>query len=415
MVGELPRSIDTVVIGAGHAGLIMSWHLQRAGRDHVVLERRAMLGGGWQDRWDAFTLVSPNWMSGLPGYPYDGDDPDGYMGRDAIVERVARYAEVIGAPVHHPVEVTRVARADGGGRRFLVETSAGSIAAHQVIVATGAFQSPRIPDAGAAFSPRIAQVHAHDYRDPAGLPPGGVLIVGSGQTGCQLAEELQAAGRDVVLATGRCGRAPRRYRGHDIFWWMRQLAEYGDDVGAPLPPVEALPTPRARFACNPHVSGHDGGHDTNLRRMARDGIRLTGRFLTADGEAARFAPDLTETLDFADRFFDEQLGRVVETYAAASGLTLGPDDREWPAFDPPEVETLDLANEGIGTVLWTTGYTRDYDWLDVPLDEFGMPIHDRGVSQTPGISFLGMLWQHNNGSANLIGVHLDAAYLAARW
>ena len=414
--GDLPRSVQTVVIGAGQAGLTMSWHLRQADREHVVLERRATLGGGWQDRWDAFTLVSPNWMSGLPGYPYDGDDPDGFMGRDAIADRVARYAEVIDAPVHASTAVTRVALADGGDRRFRVMTDHGPIDAHEVVMATGAFHIPRIPDAAGSFSSRIAQLHAHDYRHPDGLPPGGVLVVGTGQTGCQLAEELHAAGREVWLATGHCGRHPRRYRGRDVFWWARELAEHGDAAGTPLTRVDQLPSARARFACNGHVSGHGGGHDTNLRRMALDGIHLTGRFLAADGERTTFAPDLAANLAFADRYFDENIGRLAEGYVAATGLEVGEDDREWPNADPPEVESLDLARAGIGTVLWTTGYRPDYRWLDLPiLDEFGAPRHVRGVTEVPGLTAIGMQWQHTIASSNLIGMHLDAAHLASRW
>ena len=415
-MSELPRSAQTVVIGAGQAGLMMSWHLRQAGREHVVLERRATLGGGWQDRWDAFTLVSPNWMSGLPGFAYDGDDPDGFMGRDAIADRVARYAAVIDAPVHRSTAVTRVALAAGGGRRFRVTTDHGPIDADEVVMATGAFHVPRIPEASAGFTPRIAQVHAHAYRRPDDLPPGGVLVIGTGQTGCQLAEELHGAGRDVWLSTGRCGRHPRRYRGHDVFWWARELAEHGEAVGVALPRVGQLPSPRARFACNAHVSGHGGGHDTNLRRMSLVGIHLTGRFVAADGERATFAPDLAANLAFADRFFDENLGSLVEAYVAATGLDVGEDDREWPAAAPPEVETLDLDRAGIGSVLWTTGYRPDYGWLDLPiLDEFGTPRHVRGVTEVPGLTAIGMQWQHTVASSNLIAMHLDAAYLASRW
>lgn len=283
-------------------------------------------------------------------------------------------------------------------------------------MATGAFHAPHIPEAGAGSSSRVAQVHAHDYRQPDGLPPGGVLVVGTGQTGCQLAEELVEAGREVWLATGRCGRYPRRYKGQDVFWWARQLAEHGERLGTPLPRVDQLPTPRARFACNGHLSGHDGGHDINLRQLARDGVHVTGRFLAADGERVTFAPDLAANLEFADTYFDQFLGPLVEAYIAATGLEVGSDDREWPSFDPPEVETLDLARAGVGTVLWTTGYRPDYGWLDFPiLDEFGAPRHVRGVTEVPGLTAIGMLLQLNNGSANLIGVHLDAAYLASRW
>ena len=416
MQGDVPRSIDTVVIGGGHAGLMLSWHLQRAGREHIVLERRATLGGGWQDRWDGFQLVSPNWMSTLPGLPYDGDEPDDFMPRDAMIARVAGYAAAIGAPVHTSTEVTRLSPRGRGDRRFHLETSQGPIETDTVIAATGAFQRPRIPPAASAIDAAITQVHAHDYRSPDALTPGGVLVIGSGQTGCQLAEELHAAGRPVVLATGRCGRAPRRYRGHDVFWWMRQLAEHEPAPGARLMRVDELPTPRARFACNPHVSGHGGGHDTNLRRFALDGIRLTGRFRDADGHRVRFEPDLGANLEFADRFFDDQLGKRVEAYIAATGMEVSADDRAWPEADPPETEELDLTAEGITTILWTTGYAPDYDWLDLPiLDEFGTPRHVRGVSEVPGLSFLGMLWQLDNASANLIGVHRDAAYLASTW
>ncbi len=412
---DVPRTIETVVIGAGQAGLMSSWHLQQAGREHVVLDRRATLGGGWQDRWDAFTLVSPNWLSGMPGFPYDGPDPDGFMGRDAIATRVRRYAEAIDAPVHRSVEVSRVGPG-AGSHRFRLTTSAGPIDADAVVVATGAFQSAHIPPAGAGFSSRIYQLHSHDYRNPGALPSGGVLIVGSGQTGVQLAEELHAAGRRVVLATGRCGRYPRRYRGYDIFWWARQLAEHGDAAGTPMQTVGQLADPRLRYACNAHLSGHDGGHDTNLRQMALDGIGLTGRFLGGDGEHATFAPDLADHLEFADRYFDEGLGRVCERYAVAAGVPLQDDDRAWPTHRPPEVERLDLAAEGIDTVLWTTGYARDYAWIDFPiLDEFGAPRQVRGISEVPGLSFLGMIWQHNSGSANMIGMHVDAAHLAAHW
>lgn len=411
---ELPRSVDTLVIGAGHAGLMMSWHLQRAGRDHVLVDRRETLGGGWQDRWDGFTLVSPNWMSAFPGYAYDGDDPDGYMPRDAIAGRVRTYADVIGAPVVRSAAVTRLGAS--GSRRFVVETSRGRIDAESVVLATGGFHVPRIPEAAAGFSSRVDQVHAHDYRRPEALAKGGVLVVGTGQTGCQLAEELLAAGREVWLSAGHCGRHPRRYRGHDIFWWARQLAVHGEAVGTPLPRVDQLPSPRARFGCNAHVSGHDGGHDTNLRRLGLDGIHLVGRFEAADGEHATFAPNLAETLEFADTFFDKNIGRLCEAYATATGLELGEDDRAWPSHDPPEVPELDLARAGIGTVLWTTGYRADYGWLDLPiLDEFGVPRHVRGETEVPGLSLIGTLFQHDNASANLIGVERDAAYLAARW
>jgi putative flavoprotein involved in K+ transport len=416
MVEALPRSIETVVIGAGQAGLIMSWELQRAGRDHVVVDRRETLGGGWQDRWDGFVLVGPNWTTDLPGFPYEDGDPDGFMPRDAVAARMRRYADVIDAPIQRATEVTRLSTDAGVGRRFRLETSQGPISADDVIVATGAFHESRIPPAAAGFHPRVTQLHSHDYRNPAQLPAGGVLIVGSGQTGVQLAEELHEAGREVYLSVGRCGRAPRRYRGHDMFFWLRQLATRGPEFGTPLPTVDQLPEPRLRFACNPHLSGHHGGHDTNLRQMALDGIHLAGRFVGADGDLATFAEDLHQSLRFADAFFDLRFQSLCDTFIDRAGIIATADDRVWPDYEPPEVVELDLARAGVSTVLWTTGYAPDYGWLDLPiLDEFGVPRHVRGVSEVPGLTFIGLLWQLNQASANLSGVAVDAAYLASRW
>jgi putative flavoprotein involved in K+ transport len=415
MSNDLPSSAHTVVIGAGHAGLLMSRLLRQSGREHVVLERRPTLGGGWQDRWDEFRLVSPNFATSLPDFRYDGTEPDAFMGRDEIAARTARYAAVIDAPVALETEVRRVSPADHPARGFVVETSRGVIRAREIVGATGAFHTPKIP-ATAAFGTRIHQVHAHDYRNAASLPEGGVLVVGTGQTGVQLAEELHDAGRAVTLSVGHCGRAARRYRDRDWFWWVIELVRNGPKVGVELPTVGNLPDPRQRFACNPHLSGHGGGHDTNLRRFAASGIRLVGRFMSAEGERARFADDLESNLQFADGFFDERIRPIFEKYADRAGLDLPPDDREPFEHTVPEVTDLDLAAEGISTVVWTTGYAPDYDWLDVPVErEFGVPKHVRGVTQVPGLTFIGMLFQLDNGSANLTGVARDAEYLASRW
>ena len=412
----LPRSIETVVIGAGQAGLIMSWHLQRAGRPHVVLDRRETLGGGWQDRWDGFVLVTPNHRTELPGFPYDGADPDGFMARDAIAARVRSYADVIAAPVHPSTEVRRLRVPGGGGHRFRLETSDGPIDADTVIVATGPFHRPRIPAAAADLPSRITQLHSHDYRAVSQLPPGGVLVIGSGQTGVQLAEELREAGREVYLSVGHCGRVPRRYRGQDLFRWLRHLATRGAEFDAALPTVDQLPDQRMWFAGNPHLSGHHGGHDTNLRQMALDGTHLVGRFVSADGEHARFGADLAANLRFADDFFDMRFRTLIDTFVERAGIEAGPDNRAWPVFEPPEVTELDLAKAGISSVLWTTGYAPDYAWLELPiLDDFGVPRHVRGISKVPGLTFIGLLWQHNLLSANLVGVDLDAEYLAATW
>jgi putative flavoprotein involved in K+ transport len=409
------RSIETVVVGAGQAGLLVSRLLTETGREHVVLDRRATLGGGWQDRWDAFRLVSPNWITSVPGFDYRGDDPDGFMPRDDVVDHWRAYAAAVAAPVELETDVTRLRTRDDGKPGFHLATTTGPIDARRVVVAAGGFHAPRIP-ASAAFSGRITQLHSHHYRNPDALPPGGVLVVGSGQSGVQLAEELHAAGRPVVLSVGRCGRVPRRYRDRDIFWWLRQMATVGPSVGTPLPTVDRLPDPRMRFRCNPHTSGHDGGHTTNLRRFAADGMRLVGRFEGGDGERARFAADLGANLQFADAFFDTQFRADCDAFVERIGLDLPDQPDDAFAFEVPEVTELDLAAEGISTVLYTSGYRLDFSWIDLPIfEDSGMPIHVRGATDVAGLEFIGLPWQHSMGSANLIAVAQDAEYLAERW
>jgi putative flavoprotein involved in K+ transport len=413
---SLRRSVDTVVIGAGQSGLVMSRLLADAGREHVLLDRRATLGGGWQDRWDAFQLVTPNWLTSMPGFDYRGDDPDGYMPRDAVVSHFRAYAEAIHAPVELETDVTRLARVEGAGaHRFTLTTSRGPIDAREVIVAGGPFQVPHIPNVG-GLDRSIKQAHSHHYRNPDLLPPGGVLLIGSGQTGVQLAEELVAAGRSVTIAVGKCGRIPRRYRGRDIFGWLRDLALHGAEVGTPLPTPDTLPGPAARFACNPQLSGHGTPHDTNLRKMAAGGVRLVGRLEALEGTRARFAGDLPGTLQFVDRFFDERFRPDIDTFIERSGVDAPPGDFEQFAFEPPVVPELDLARERIRTVLWTSGYRPSFGWIDLPvLDEFGLPRQVNGRTDVEGLTFIGTPWLVDLASANLVGVARDAAAIAAGW
>jgi len=412
---ELPRRIEAVIIGAGQAGLTMSWYLRQAGCEHVVVDRRDRLGGGWQDRWDAFRLVSPNWTASFPGYAYEGDDRDGFMPRDDIARRVAQYAKVIDAPVHLDTAVERLERLADGGGGFRLTTSRRTIDAQRVVVATGGFQVPNLPPAGAGLSARVLQLHSHAYRNEAALPAGAILVVGSGQSGVQIAEELHEAGRRVYLSVGHCGRVPRRYRGSDIFHWLWSLRTRGHEFGTPLPTVDQLADPRLRFACNPHLSGHRGGHDTNLRRLAAEGMSLVGRLEGADGKHVRVAPDLAANLEFADDFFDEQWRDRMDTFIERAGIDAPPDDRQRFDFEPPQVTELDLAREDISTVIWTSGYRLDFGWIDLPIfDAQGFPHHVRGVTDVAGLFFLGLPWLHDQGSATLFGVGRDAAYLAER-
>ncbi len=409
------RRVETVVIGAGQAGLTMSSFLRDAGREHLVVDRRDRLGGGWLDRWESFRLVTPNWTASLNGFPYDGDDPDGFMPRDEIAARIARYAEVIDAPVELGTSVDRLGPRRDGGRGFRLATSRGTVDADRVVVATGGFHTPKIPAIASQLPARLLQLHSQAFRSEGALPRGAVLVVGTGQSGVQIAEELHRAGRRVVLSVGRCGRAPRRYRGRDFFHWLWGIRGRGAEFGVTLPTVEQLPDPRLRFACNPHLSGHGGGHDTNLRRMASDGITLLGRITGVEDERIACAADLAANLAFADAFFDERLRGPMDSFIERSGAEAGPDDREPFTYEPPAVAQLDLIAEDVSTVIWTTGYAFDFAWIDLPvLDDVGVPIQNRGLSPIPGLSFIGLPWLRDQGSATLFGVAGDAAHLAER-
>jgi cation diffusion facilitator CzcD-associated flavoprotein CzcO len=273
----ITHTIDVLIIGAGHAGLAMSGLMTASGREHLVVERRDTLGGGWQDRWDAFRLVTPNWTASFPGWAYDGPDPDGFMTRDEIAARVARYAEVVGAPVALGTDVERLARLRSGA--FRANTNRGDIVAREVVVATGSYHTPRLPTMAARISDRITQLHSHNYRNERALPAGAVLIVGSGQTGLQLAEELFAAGRTVYVSVGSAGRVPRRYRGRDIFSWLVDVMRHGAAYGVTFPTADQLPDPRRRFNAMPALSGprRRPRHQPASVRGRRDAARGTSR------------------------------------------------------------------------------------------------------------------------------------------
>jgi putative flavoprotein involved in K+ transport len=291
-----------------------------------------------------------------------------------------------------------------------VETTGAAYLATNVVIATGSFQQPKIPPFAAGLPPAIKQLHTSQYRNPGVLPPGAVLVVGSGQSGCQIAEELYQSGRKVFLCVGSAGRAPRRYRGRDIMEWLKDSG-FLDQTPA------SLPSPAARFAANPHVSGRDGGHDLNLHRFAREGVVLLGRLVgPAEGEPGVLvvAPGLHSTLERVDQF-EANLLKFVDTYIAASGIDAPAEaiTRLTDGFAQPERERLDLAAEGITSIIWAGGYRFDFSWIDLPvLDEAGYPVQTRGVTAYPGLYFLGMNWLHTRKSALLIGVGEDAAHLA---
>jgi len=390
--------VDVIVVGGGQAGLAVSHGLGRAGIEHVVLER-GRIGETWRRRWSSFCLVTPNWSVQFPDFPYDGNDPDGFMPRDDIVAHLERYARAANAPVREGVEVRSVESAPGGG--FIVRTTDNDLCGDRLVLATGAYQRSHRPAGAGQLPARLTQIDLAGYESPSSLPPGNVLIVGSGQSGCQLAEELCRGGREVVLACGRAPWAERRVGGRDMFWW---LVESGFlDAG-----VESLPTPAARLTANVLATGHDGGHDLHLRTLRALGVRLTGHFLSADDGHARFAADLAETVAWGDERHSRLMG-LVRKVVAERGMP--PPDIAPPApFDPSAPEVVDLS--GFGTVIFAAGFRPDYgSWLPwrEAFDDLGFPRHREGASTVvPGLYFVGVHFLRKRKSSLLLGVGEDA-------
>jgi putative flavoprotein involved in K+ transport len=393
--------IDCAVIGAGQAGLATSYHLSRLGVEHVVLER-GRVGETWRTaRWDSFHLNTPNWCTQLPGLDLSGADPDAFAPLGEVVELLAGYADAIEAPVQNAA-VTALRSSRGA---FALELAGATLAARSIVVATGAFQQPLAtagdPPAG------VVQLHTSAYWTPGDLPEGGVLIVGSGQSGCEIGLELLETGREVHVAVGRCGWFPRRYRGRELMRWMV-------DVGAADETMESLPTPAARIAGNVAVSGSRGGRDCNALVLEQAGARLYGRFEGFDAGRAVFAPTLEEGLEFG-RTWERNLARRCDEWAAATGVELPPPvaeaERPVRGHDPTE---LALDREGVAAVLWAGGFRPDFSWIDFPIfDELGFPHAARGVSDVPGLAFVGLPWLHTRKSPLLLGVGDDAAHVAS--
>ena len=411
------REVDTLVIGAGQAGLATSYWLSRAGVEHQVLEQRPELGGAWQDRWDSFYLNTPNFAFLLPGMTYDGPEPDAFLPRDQVIELFRDYARRIAAPVRLGIEVTRVARAGGptadGG--FAVDTNQGRWLARNVVLANGAYQRPRIPASAAKLPQRITQLHSHDYRNPAQLPGGAVLVVGTGQSGGQITEDLLAAGREVHLSVSACPEAPRRYRGQDTFYWLLQVNLHGPDYGINGLQAAQLPSPAARFMCNPLISGNDGGHSIRLRDLGRRGVRLHGHFEGTDDGVITFSDDLAARLALVESAFGQRMKVMLDAYIAAAGIE-APVAEPVPVDDwqlPSSGARLDLDAEGITSVIWSTGYGLNFGFLDIPvLDEWNYPHHSRGVTEVPGLYAVGLPWLTKHASSTVAAVGMDAEYVA---
>ncbi|MFF4309631.1 MSMEG_0569 family flavin-dependent oxidoreductase [Streptomyces sp. NPDC001507] len=393
------------VIGGGQAGLSISHGLRERSVDHVVVEANRV-GHEWRERrWDSFCLVTPNWQCKLPGHPYAGNAPDGFMVRDDIVRYLEDYVASFQPPLVEGVSVTRLRRSLDGV--FDVTTTAGGFTADQVVVATGPYHTPKIPRMAERLPAGVEQFHSSGYRNADQLPEGAVLVVGTGQSGCQIAEDLHLAGRQVHLAVGSAPRVARFYRGRDCVAWLNDMGHYDKPIDV-FDDADAV-----RMRVNHYVTGRDGGRDIDLRAFARDGMRLYGRLTGISGARMEFADDLKVNLDHADAVA-EGIKDAIDGHIAAQGIDAPTEARYVPVWEPSEQpRALDVTEAGITSVVWSTGFTRDHRWIEIPaFDGRGYPMHWRGISNVPGLYFLGLPWQHSWGSGRFEAVGRDAEFLA---
>jgi putative flavoprotein involved in K+ transport len=400
------KQIDTLIVGGGQAGLSTSYYLSQQGNEHIVLERSSHPAHVWRDdRWDSFTLVTPNWAFRIPGAEYRGDDPDGFMPREQIVARFEEYPKTYRLPVQYGVDVFSI---EHENEEYSVHTNQGDWRANNVVIATGLFQTPKIPASSANLPEDILQLPTEKYRNPSALPDGAVLVVGSGQSGCQIAEELYQSGRKVYLCVGSAGRAPRRYRGKDIFEWIILTGFFSRTP-------DQLPSPQARFGSNPHVSGKNGGHTLNLHQFTRDGVTLLGRFRQIQDENIILAPDLKENLGKADQL-EAQFIRMIDEYIEKMSLDAPTESlpRLEDGYAASDWTSLNLRSARIQTIIWAMGYSFDFSLVKLPVfDSFGFPIQKYGLTRVRGLYFVGMPWLLNQKTGLLVGVGELAESIAA--
>lgn len=402
-----PEHHSVIVVGGGQAGLSASYYLQQQGIDHLLLEKHDLTHAWRTQRWDAFSLVTPNWQCALPGYPYAGNDPHGFMKRDEIIAYLDGFIDVVKAPARTGVCVQRVSpRAQGG---YTVQTSVGEFSADQVIIASGGYHTPIIPRLAERLPSGISQIHSEQYRNAQQLPAGNVLVVGSGQSGSQIAEDLHLAGRKVYLAVGDAPRCARFYRGRDVVDWLADMGYY--DIGVDQHPLRE----GVRDNTNHYVTGRDGGRDIDLRQFAREGMELFGLLSALEDDVLIFRPDLAAKLDTADAVYN-RINASIDKYIEENAVSAPPGSMYQPVWQPTqERERLDLRTAGISVIIWCIGFAPDFAYVDAGVfNGRGHPVHKRGITALPGLYFLGLPWLHTWGSGRFSGVARDAEYLVQR-
>ena len=394
-----------VIVGGGQAGLSISYCLKERGLDHIIFEKNQIANAWRSQRWDSFCLVTPNWQCQLPGYPYKGNEPEGFIKKDEIVAYIENYARSFNPPIQEGVEVLNLRRGDRG--IFEVTTSIGDYTADQVVVAAGAYHQPKIPKISERLPEHILQVHSSKYKNPESLPEGAVLVIGTGQSGCQIAEDLHLAGRKVHLCVGSAPRSPRRYRGKDAVEWLDLMGYY--ELSIDQHPQKE----KVRSKANHYLTGRDGGREIDLRRFALEGMQLHGRLKNIASNKLEFFNDLKQNLDGADAV-SESIKKTIDNFIAKNNLDAPIEPPYQPVWQPEmDIPDLDLAEANITTVIWCTGFQSDFSWIEIPVfDGKGYPGHDRGVTEVKGLYFLGLPWLYTWGSGRFSGVAKDATYLA---
>ncbi len=402
----MKKYYPVIIIGGGQAGLSISYCLKNKGIDHIIFEKNH-IGYSWQKkRWDSFCLVTPNWQCTLPGYHYPGDDPEGFMKKDQIVDYIKDYAQSFNPPIKEGVEVFSISRNDSQGL-FDLSTSIGNYMADQVVVATGFYHQGKIPRIAEKFADNITQLHSSEYRNPESLPEGEVMVVGTGQSGCQIAEDLHLAGKKVHLCVGGAPRSPREYRGKDVVDWLDRLGYYNLTVNN-HPDKENV-----RKKTNHYVTGRGGGREIDLRTFATPGMQLYGSLKEVRGDNLEFKANLKQNLDHADHIA-ESIKKTIDEYITRNNIDAPIEDPYRPIWQP-ETETLELnyKETNISSVIWCVGYNTNFSWVKVPVfDGQGYPSHDRGVTSVRGLYFLGLPWLYTWGSGRFSGIARDAEYLS---